>query len=126
MQHYSFVFIFLNILVLKTNGQRVDVTTSRGPLFGYHFDQGSNTTQLYYGHADVFLGVPYAVPPVGNLRFAKTQSLAKFPQSPYNATYFRAICPQVPYQSTYSLDCLHLNILTPNVIFASKYTKYGI
>lgn len=59
----------LNIILLLgciyiVKCQRVDVNTGRGPLFGFHFDQGSNTSALYYGQADVFYGIPFAQPPV--------------------------------------------------------------
>lgn len=60
--------IFLCIIA-KNNGQSVYVNTSRGQVVGYHIDLGSNTSALYYGQGDVFLGIPYAQPPVGLLRY---------------------------------------------------------
>ena len=60
----SIIFI---LTVTKIDGQ-VYANTSRGQVFGSHFDQGSNMSALYYGQADVFLGIPYANPPVGELR----------------------------------------------------------
>ena len=36
---------------------------------GYHLDQGNDTSQLLYGQADVFLGIPYALSPIGSLRY---------------------------------------------------------
>src|SRR3569623_102812 len=65
--------VFLLLRFVQTYGQysgRVDVSTTRGPLFGLHFDQGNDTTQLFYGQADVFFGIPFAVPPTDVLRFA--------------------------------------------------------
>jgi hypothetical protein len=47
----------------------VTVTTPRGTVVGFHFDQGNDTTQVWYGQADLFLGIPFAVPPVGELRY---------------------------------------------------------
>lgn len=70
---------------------------------------------------DVFLGVPFAEPPVGDLRFA-----APVPKQPwaegeiYNATYLRDMCTQ--WESEYftqSEDCLHLNIYAPNPMVSS-------
>ena len=60
----SFYFIFVQI-----NAQQVDVTTSRGPLFGYHVDLGNDRTLVYYGQADVFMGIPFLQPPIGPLRY---------------------------------------------------------
>ena len=47
----------------------ITVTTLRGTVVGFHFDQGNDTTQVWYGQADLFLGIPFAVPPVGELRY---------------------------------------------------------
>jgi hypothetical protein len=70
---FALIPISLFTLFLKAiaqHGQIIDVNTTRGPLFGFHFDQGSNTSKLYYGQADIFLGIPYVLPPIGGLRFA--------------------------------------------------------
>ncbi|XP_072048627.1 cholinesterase-like [Amphiura filiformis] len=67
---------------------------------------------------DVYLGIPYAEPPVGERRFAPP--LRKEPWNEddiYNATYFRDICMQVhPEANLFSMseDCLHLNVYAPN------------
>ncbi len=68
---------------------------------------------------DVFLGIPYAEPPVGDGRFK-----APLPKEPweesdvYNATYNRDVCMQSGMEAAkyfmMSEDCLHLNVYTPN------------
>lgn len=76
----------------------------------------------------VFKGVPYAAPPVGELRFAPPQPPRPWP-GVYTADHFSAACPQLPEQpgSFYEKefyspperqprmdeDCLYLNIWTP-------------
>ena len=55
--------------ILGTNGPPVYVNTTRGSLVGYHFDQGNDTSQAFYGQADVFLGIPFALTPIGELRY---------------------------------------------------------
>ncbi|XP_022105590.1 acetylcholinesterase-like [Acanthaster planci] len=64
---------------------------------------------------DVFKGIPFAEPPVGQLRFRPP--VAKGPwDGTYDATYFRHACVQDPSQvigATKSEDCLHLNIFAP-------------
>mmetsp|Transcript_15423 Transcript_15423/g.43723 ORF Transcript_15423/g.43723 Transcript_15423/m.43723 type:complete len:529 (+) Transcript_15423:45-1631(+) len=65
------------------------------------------------GDVEVFLGVPYAQPPVGDLRFAR-------PQPPTGWTGLRSAdsfappCPQRPANLLpISEDCLYLNVYTP-------------
>ncbi|PIK55599.1 putative acetylcholinesterase [Apostichopus japonicus] len=66
---------------------------------------------------DIFRGIPYAKPPVGDLRFAKPEPMDPWTEV-YNATYFRPICWQIVIDNStdgQSEDCLHLNIYSPNV-----------
>lgn len=49
--------------------QGAAVSTSKGNVEGFHVDYGDDRTKLYYGSADVFLGIPFAEPPIGDLRF---------------------------------------------------------
>ena len=52
----------------------VTVSTSRGDVIGFRADHGNDKRKFYYGAGDVFLGIPFAQPPVGDLRF-KVSSL---------------------------------------------------
>lgn len=64
-----------------------------------------------------FLGIPYAAPPVGNLRWMPPQPVARWSQ-PLEADKFRNICPQSQDAGTYvgpastAEDCLYLNVFT--------------
>uniref|UniRef100_A0A914Y0L8 Carboxylic ester hydrolase n=1 Tax=Panagrolaimus superbus TaxID=310955 RepID=A0A914Y0L8_9BILA len=77
---------------------------------------------MFYGQGDVFLGISYVQPPIGNLRFKKPERLDKFLSVPYNATYLRPACPQADVPDI-SEDCLHLNIYTPQ---ANSTDSYGV
>ncbi|ELR21527.1 cholinesterase [Acanthamoeba castellanii str. Neff] len=67
------------------------------------------------------VGVPFAEPPVGPLRFTPPLPKRPWGNSPYNATAYGAGCPQQcvlpPHlcPETQSEDCLFLNIWTPRV-----------
>jgi carboxylesterase type B len=58
---------------------------------------------------DQFLGLPYAIPPLGPLRFARPKSLNSSFTGTKNATQYGYSCMQ--YASNFSLseDCLTLN-----------------
>ena len=62
-----------------------------------------------------FLGIPYAQPPVGDLRWVAPQAPASFTAT-RDATAFGAHCPQpeaAPTNYSGSEDCLFLNVYTP-------------
>lgn len=84
------------------------VQTNQGPVQGI----------IKNGVAE-FLGIPYAAPPVGNLRWRPPQ-----PHQPWsqvlNATKFGPICLQTtttPYSgpANENEDCLYLNVFTPQI-----------
>src|SRR5690348_14830281 len=64
-----------------------------------------------------FKGIPYAAPPIGELRWRPPQPVAHW-QEPLDATSFGNTCPQVTtlgvFASPASIteDCLYLNVFT--------------
>ncbi|XP_063826869.1 juvenile hormone esterase-like isoform X2 [Ostrinia nubilalis] len=89
----------------------VQVRVAEGILDG---ESGTSGVKTYYS----FKGIPYAAPPVGNLRF-------KAPQPPIpwdgvrDAKKFGDICYQFNYltqtRENGSEDCLYLNVYSPNL-----------
>jgi para-nitrobenzyl esterase len=70
---------------------------------------------LASGAVDEFLGIPYAAPPVGALRWRPPQPAASW-SGVRGATRFAPHCPQSPSpfgQASTSEDCLFLNVFTP-------------
>jgi len=70
---------------------------------------------LASGAVDEFLGIPYAAPPVGALRWQPPQPAASW-SGVRDATQFAPHCPQVagPFgEASTSEDCLYLNVFTP-------------
>ena len=81
------------------------VTTERGPVRGIATD----TLRM-------FLGIPYAAPPTGNLRWKPPEDHVHW-FMPLEATRFGNHCPQVASvfgTASVTEDCLFLNIFTPN------------
>lgn len=86
------------------------IVTPSGPVQGLAFDTHR-----------AFLGVPYATPPVGPLRWAPSSVVAPWAPAVWNATDDPVGCPQVcvtdepPHicPAKQSEDCLYLNIFTP-------------
>ncbi|CAJ0925028.1 unnamed protein product, partial [Mesorhabditis belari] len=91
---------------------------NKSQIQGFHVDYGTDSSQLYYGNADIFLGIPYVEPPLGDLRFAKPKPITKFPQPMINATSWKPACPQAEpcgtMKAPYDEDCLYLNVFAPN------------
>jgi para-nitrobenzyl esterase len=80
------------------------VTTAGGTLRG-----------MTAGTTDEFLGIPYAAPPVGPLRWQPPQPAARW-TGIRDATAFAPHCPQPPSGfgvASTSENCLYLNVFTP-------------
>lgn len=68
-----------------------------------------------------FLGIPYAAPPVGNLRWKPPQGHASW-STTLQATQAGSPCPQTasPFgQASTNENCLFLNVYTPNPVTAN-------
>uniref|UniRef100_A0A8D0HG69 Carboxylic ester hydrolase n=1 Tax=Sphenodon punctatus TaxID=8508 RepID=A0A8D0HG69_SPHPU len=118
---HSCLFIFYlalpHFLDLACGANDTIVLTSSGPIHGTHLPAGS-------GSVTAFLGIPYAQPPVGKLRFKKP-----LPHEPWSdileATKFGNSCHQIEVSSYHeedqstikmpqSEDCLFLNVWVPH------------
>ncbi|XP_055533358.1 juvenile hormone esterase-like [Wyeomyia smithii] len=98
--------------ILRPNGPRTCLAES-GCLQGRYFTS-PNGTQY-----EAYLGVPYARPPVGELRFKNPQPVEPWTGN-YNATFERAKCVQKndlePNASVEgSEDCLYMNVYKPQL-----------
>ena len=85
-------------------GDQSIVTTDRGPV------RGIVTTTLR-----MYLGIPYAAPPIGRLRWRPPTVHARW-STPLNATKFANHCPQeasVFGTASVTEDCLYLNVFRP-------------
>nr|XP_005987005.1 PREDICTED: para-nitrobenzyl esterase-like isoform X1 [Latimeria chalumnae]XP_014343873.1 PREDICTED: para-nitrobenzyl esterase-like isoform X1 [Latimeria chalumnae] len=107
-----FVAALLAFLSGSSGFVLVDVTVDCGVVRGYH----SNI-------AYTFKGIPYALPPVGSLRWkppVELKSSGSCWNGTYDATSFKHICAQVqPLDASGTVlgeeDCLYLNVWTPSL-----------
>jgi para-nitrobenzyl esterase len=94
---------------LAMNAQAAPISTTEGPVEGVTKDGVTR-----------FLGIPYARPPLGPLRWMPPQQTEKW-SGVRQATKFGPICAQVTTLGPFAgppnsnEDCLYLNVFTPNV-----------
>jgi para-nitrobenzyl esterase len=93
---------------VRVGASRPLVQTNRGPVRGF-VKKG----------VDTFLGIPYAAPPVGDLRWRPPQPHAKW-HRPLNATAYGPTCPQITTLGAFATpsdteNCLYLNVFTPKL-----------
>lgn len=88
------------------------VRTVEGPVRGFVQTEPSTGRRVYE-----FLGIPYAAPPVGDLRWMPPQKVRHW-GDPLDATRFGNTCPQATTLGVFagpasiSEDCLFLNVFT--------------
>ncbi len=97
----------LTLVVPRASSGSPTASVQNGTISGVH----SSTH-----NQDFFLGVPYAQPPVGELRFTNPQSLNSTYSAKLEATEYKPLCvgyggDQIGYPV--SEDCLVLNVVRP-------------
>jgi len=113
--------ITIELCSVISDGDKVKVTTTYGTIQGNvrHFEDINRTIKA----VDKFLGIPYAAPPVGDLRFKPPQQPQPWKPAIYNASFFRNVCIQDPEYNDFfwpnltipqSEDCLYLNVYSPH------------
>ncbi|KAI2804947.1 Carboxylesterase 5A [Blomia tropicalis] len=87
----------------------VEVQTELGRIRGIRFRTQLNNPAIG------FLGIPYALPPVGERRFKKPVSHPKWSPKTLMATSYKSCCPQLDMNGIAhgAEDCLYLNVFVP-------------
>ncbi|CAG2168543.1 unnamed protein product, partial [Oppiella nova] len=99
--------ISLGICLGLSAGATVDVKTTSGTMRG-------QTLDVLGKKVDTFIGIPYAEPPVGALRFARTKPLAKPLPDVFDATHRHGQLSCFGGDGPAGEDCLNLNIWAPH------------
>ncbi|KAG1812525.1 Alpha/Beta hydrolase protein [Suillus subaureus] len=78
-------------------------------------------TGIFFDDTAQFLGIPFAQPPVGSLRFQVPQPLAPY-EGEHSAADYGPACPQQGSSTKRGIipsseDCLTLNVFTPADMF---------
>ena len=104
------LILWLLKLVHFACSSSVQITTQLGEIRG----NITNSVSQFYN-------IPYAEPPIGELRWKRTRSLQSTWNGVYDATKWGNACVQPTYTQLFSADanpkfiedCLYLNIFTP-------------
>ncbi|CAH1782379.1 unnamed protein product, partial [Owenia fusiformis] len=112
--------IFTQMLVMRvfTQSQECIVTIPNGPIRGMQESVSSLASLPYFKGRDLtyrkYLGIPYADPPVGDLRFEPPQPLSTKWRKTRNATKYSNSCwPASLSIGNPDEDCLYLNVWAP-------------
>lgn len=110
MNNNSYVAYFLVVVHLLGNAFCQIVFTDDGPIEGTVMTSRSGTD------FHTFLRIPYAEPPIGNLRFLAPVRKQRWTEI-WNATYWSPMCVQSNPSSAdeMSEDCLYMNVFSRNL-----------
>jgi para-nitrobenzyl esterase len=102
----------LNGSTIGCDGSNVRISTDHTPKYQTVQTTSGPIRGVANSTSTAFLGIPYAMPPVGDLRWAPPQPAASWDKE-ILATDFGPSCPQFD-RKVISEDCLTLNVWTPN------------
>jgi para-nitrobenzyl esterase len=112
---FTVVFALAALVALLPSVAKAGVVpTDKGPV------RGTETAAM-----KEWLGIPYAAPPVGDLRWRPPRAHARW-HGPRDATHFANHCPQSGSSiggATSDEDCLYLNVYAPNRGNGKGHTK---
>lgn len=126
-QNVHYVLAPILILLLSGCGQNGGDEPSSETPCGCEISAGTDTVTTLQGtikgtrseDAYAFLGIPFAAPPIGALRWHPPQPPA-CRETTLNASSFQSACPQLSFDSTGDSgtyegeeDCLYLNVFKP-------------
>ena len=106
---FAFLASSRSVEALSNSSSTPTATTRNGTYAGRYIPEWNQ---------DVFLGMPYAQPPLGNLRFRWPRSLNESFSEVRDASQYGFSCMQ--YQGTpwgsfnISEDCLNINVIRPH------------
>lgn len=111
-------FLLLAFLVVGGQANPLIVQTNKGKLLGAEFEldfADSPRPDKVYHKAHAFLSIPFAKPPVGNLRFELPEPADSW-SGVRNATVMThksCLQPQLAPEAVSVEDCLYLNVIRP-------------
>ena len=108
------VVVLLFSMIMRSSSSTLTVNTSLGSLLANRLDNGVIEA----------LNVPFAMPPVGDLRFSRPRRVKPWAPKVLDATRYGPMCPQRTPTKPISEDCLQLNIWTPSIEKNSSLPVY--
>jgi para-nitrobenzyl esterase len=122
-QHFPWSGMCILVLFLAVPKLGTSLSSSSGPTVMVRAGVLEGTQFGLEKNEVAFLGVPYAAPPVGELRWKPPQAPEKWIGT-RKATEFGATCPQLPAgwlpSLPWSEDCLYLNVWTTQLAAREK------
>lgn len=118
--------LLLLLVVQLVQGTAASQAEEEAPLVSTSLGQIQGTLmQSFLGRTIyAFRGIPYAEPPVGNLRFEQPKAVKPWGKQVLLALEDSLICPQRGLTQLMSEDCLKLNIFSHNLTSKSPVMVY--
>ena len=89
-----FALCIFFVTLFRVNSD-IEVNTTHGPVLGYTLNLTTSQSLPYHDGLNVFLGIPFAEPPTGSLRFARPVQKRPWTPNVLMAKTSPPICPQI-------------------------------